>query len=180
MRGARAEIVAAARDLLVAASAGLPDPGARWLLSVEELAGLAPPPAGPVLAARERDLARWRAAAIPATPGAAHPGGRVLRGTVASPGRARGPARIVRDPASAPDLAGRILVAEYTDPGWAPLFAAAEAIALQHGNPLSHAAILARELGKPALVGVRDLLATVPEDARVEVDATAGELRLLT
>jgi pyruvate,water dikinase len=97
-----------------------------------------------------------------------------LRGVVAWPGRVEGVARVVRDPAETPDLRGGILVAERTDPGWTPLFSTAAAILVERGNPLCHAAILARELGIPTLVSVKGLMQAVQDGDRLLVDAGAG------
>ena len=71
-----------------------------------------------------------------------------------SPGIVRGPVRIVTDPATA-DLEQRaILVAEHTDPGWIMVFPSARGVLVERGSLLSHAAIVARELGIPAVVSV--------------------------
>jgi phosphohistidine swiveling domain-containing protein len=80
-------------------------------------------------------------------------GGTCLEGWAASAGRFRGIATVVRSPTDdLPDDA--VLVAEATDPSWSPLFLAAGAIVLDRGGPLSHAAILAREIGVPAVLNV--------------------------
>ncbi|MGI9601714.1 MAG: PEP/pyruvate-binding domain-containing protein [Acidimicrobiales bacterium] len=80
------------------------------------------------------------------------PGGR-LDGWAASSGRFTGRAQVVSDPDA--DLRpGAILVAQATDASWSPLFVDAGAIVLERGGPLSHAAILARELGVPAVLNV--------------------------
>ena len=102
-----------------------------------------------------------------------------LRGVVAWPGRVEGIARVLRDPAGTASLGGDILVADRTDPGWTPLFPTASAIVVEHGNPLCHAAILARELRIPTMVGVAGLLAVVQDGDRIVVDANAGEIRIL-
>ena len=81
------------------------------------------------------------------------PDGDILSGWAASPGRERGRARVVRSPTG--DLPiGAVLVAEATDASWSPLFVSAAAIVVERGGPLSHAAILARELGIPAVLNV--------------------------
>lgn len=152
-------------------------PPARW--SVETVSDTSGDPgSSPV------DPGSSRAAGGPADPGsppadAVAPGPKVLRGVVAWPGRVEGVARVLRDPGEVGGLGGDILVADRTDPGWTPLFPSAAAIVVEHGNPLCHAAILARELKIPALVGVRGLLATVRDGDRLVVDATAGEVRIL-
>ncbi|MDA3961399.1 MAG: PEP-utilizing enzyme [Planctomycetota bacterium] len=78
-----------------------------------------------------------------------------------SPGRGCGPVRIVDDPATAGDLgADYVLVCRSTDPAWTPLFARAAGLVLECGGSLSHGAVVAREMGIPAVVlaGARSLL----------------------
>lgn len=81
------------------------------------------------------------------------PEGDVLEGWAASPGRRRGPAQVVRSSSDGLEE-GAVLVAEATDASWSPLFVKAAAIVVERGGPLSHAAILARELGIPAVLNV--------------------------
>lgn len=81
------------------------------------------------------------------------PVGDVLQGWAASPGRQRGLAQVVRSPGDGIET-GAVLVAEATDASWSPLFVKAAAIVVERGGPLSHAAILARELGIPAVLNV--------------------------
>jgi len=102
-----------------------------------------------------------------------------LRGTGCSPGVVRAPVRIVRDPDHAGELAGHILVAERTDPGWTLLFPAVEGILVQRGSLLSHSAIVARELALPCVVGVAGLMDTLRDGEVVEMDGTAGTIRRL-
>src|SRR5690606_19730590 len=76
--------------------------------------------------------------------------GTVLEGLGACPGSATGVARVITDPEDAPDLEpGEILVAPMTDPGWTPIFTSAAAVVVNVGSPMSHAAIVSRELGIP-------------------------------
>jgi pyruvate,water dikinase len=76
-------------------------------------------------------------------------------------------------------LSGRILVTLRTDPGWAPLFPLARGILVERGSTLSHSAILARELGIPAVVGVPGLLRTVRDGDRLRLDGGAGTVEKL-
>lgn len=100
------------------------------------------------------------------------PNGDRLDGWGASPGRAAGRAQLVRSPTDGLE-AGAILVAEATDASWSPLFLRASAVVVERGGPLSHAAILARELGLPAVLNVPG--ACVGLDGReVLVDGTEG------
>ncbi|HEX6912681.1 MAG TPA: PEP-utilizing enzyme, partial [Longimicrobium sp.] len=102
-----------------------------------------------------------------------------LRGTGCSPGVVRAPVRVVRDPNHAGELAGHILVAERTDPGWTLLFPAVEGILVQRGSLLSHSAIVARELALPCVVGIAGLMDTLRDGEVVEMDGTAGTIRRL-
>jgi len=90
------------------------------------------------------------------------------------PGTVRGPARVIRSPHDAEIRPGEILVAERTDPGWILLFASAAGLVIEHGSLLSHAAIVARELGIPAVIGVTDACAWLTDGDEIELDGTAG------
>ncbi|MDO5053101.1 MAG: PEP/pyruvate-binding domain-containing protein [Pseudoclavibacter sp.] len=106
--------------------------------------------------------------------------GRTVVGLPASGGRAAGLARIVRGPAEFELLRdGEVLLCPATDPAWTPLFALAGAVVAERGGPLSHAAIVAREYGIPAVLGAHGATSTVPDGARVLVDGDAGRLELL-
>ncbi|GIG65022.1 PEP/pyruvate-binding domain-containing protein [Phytomonospora endophytica] len=97
-----------------------------------------------------------------------------LTGTPASPGRVTGIARVVLDPVGAHLEPGEILVAPSTDPGWTPLFLTAGALVMEMGGANSHGAVVAREYGIPAVVGVRDAVAAITTGQRVTVDGTSG------
>lgn len=102
-----------------------------------------------------------------------------LRGVPASGGRATGVARIIRSPADFTRLqAGDVLVCPYTDPTWTPLFSLAVAVVTQTGGPLSHAAIVAREYGIPAVMGLAQAL-SLPDGARLLVDGSRGLVTVL-
>ena len=104
--------------------------------------------------------------------------GTILQGVAAAPGAVRAPARLVVDPRGV-ELAGDVLVANRTDPGWVPLFPSARAVVVERGSVLSHSAIVAREFGIPCVVGLRDALAMIPDGALVEVDGGAGTVTIL-
>jgi pyruvate,water dikinase len=106
----------------------------------------------------------------------APPEGDELRGTACSPGVVEGVARVVRDPREVPDLGGAILVAHRTDPGWVPLYPTASAILVERGSLLSHSAVIARELGLPAVVGCRGLLDWVRDGERIGLDGSTGRV----
>lgn len=104
---------------------------------------------------------------------------RMLRGIPVSPGRATGRARVVRDPRSAVTLApGEVLVVPLTDAAWTPLFLAACALVVDVGGPLSHGATVARELGLPAVVNVRDGTRAIRDGQLITVDGRAGTVLL--
>jgi phosphohistidine swiveling domain-containing protein len=95
------------------------------------------------------------------------------------PGIVRGQVKIITDPRTA-DLARRaILVAEHTDPGWIMVFPSALGILVERGSLLSHAAIVARELGIPAVVSIPGLTRWLKDDDWVELDGRTGTVRLL-
>jgi pyruvate,water dikinase len=85
-----------------------------------------------------------------------------------------GKARVVLDPASAHLEPGEILVAPSTDPGWTPLFLTAGGLVMEMGGPMSHGAIVAREYGIPAVVGVPDATERVETGQRITVDGSGG------
>lgn len=102
-----------------------------------------------------------------------------LRGLPASTGRATGTARVIRSPEEFHRLQpGDILVCPYTDPTWTPLFALAAAVVADTGGPLSHAAIVAREYGIPAVLGVGHAT-NLPEGATLLVDGTVGTVTII-
>src|SRR5829696_5122250 len=100
----------------------------------------------------------------------------VLRGTPASGGVVTQKARVILDPGEASLEPGEILVAPSTDPGWTPLFLTAGGLVMEMGGPMSHGAIVAREYGIPAVVGVPDATERIETGARITVDGSAGEV----
>ncbi len=107
-------------------------------------------------------------------------GGDVLQGTPVSWGTARGPARILLDPGDGALLhKGEILVAPFTDPGWTPLFLTAGTLVMEIGGIMSHGAVVAREYGIPAVVGVKGATRLVRDGEMIEVNGATGEVRRL-
>jgi pyruvate,water dikinase len=106
------------------------------------------------------------------------PGAETLAGVGTSPGRASGRARIVSDPTRAAIAPGDVLVAANTDPGWTPVLGLVAALVVEEGGLLNHCSIVARELGVPAVVGVRQATRRIPEGALVTVDGGLGTVRL--
>ncbi len=103
-----------------------------------------------------------------------------LRGLAGSPGTARGRVRVVLDPyRGTPPSPGEVLVAPITDPGWTPMFVPAAAVVVEVGGELSHAVIVARELGIPAVVGAVGACSALHDGDEVEVDGSTGVVRVL-
>ena len=103
-----------------------------------------------------------------------------LSGMAVSPGVATGPVKILRNPYQKAIDKGDVLVAYTTDPGWTPLFVNAAAVVLEVGGTLQHGAVIAREYGKPCVVGIDGLMTKLYDGQMVEVDGTAGVIRLLS
>lgn len=147
-------------------------------------------------AARREEFARYHAMPAPpdrfTTRGPVHPGTRLeatatagpveeptgerRKGLGCHPGRVRGIVRVVRDPRDAELRPGEILVAERTDPGWVLLFPAARGLLVERGSLLSHAAIVARELGLPAVVSVSGVTSWLRTGDEVELDGETGDV----
>jgi pyruvate,water dikinase len=107
--------------------------------------------------------------------------GEILTGLPGCPGVARGRARVVTDPSDPRELTqGDVLVAPATDPAWTPLFVPAEAVIVDVGALMSHAAIVSRELGIPCAVSVPNATRRIPDGALVEVDGTRGTVTIIS
>ncbi|MBF6415185.1 phosphoenolpyruvate synthase [Nocardia cyriacigeorgica] len=107
----------------------------------------------------------------PATPGT------VLAGTPSSSGVVEGGAVVVDEPR---DVAGGILIAYRTDPGWVAALPSASALVIERGSPLTHVAIVARELGVPTVVQVKDITKRIRTGMRIRVDGTTGTVTVLS
>ncbi|MFG1707706.1 PEP/pyruvate-binding domain-containing protein [Nonomuraea sp. M3C6] len=97
-----------------------------------------------------------------------------LTGSPASPGQVTGVARVVLDPVGAHLEPGEILVCPSTDPGWTPLFLTASGLVMEMGGPNSHGAVVAREYGIPAVVGVPHATDRIRTGQTIIVNGTAG------
>lgn len=102
-----------------------------------------------------------------------------LSGIGACAGIVRAKVKIVHSVAESSGLEGCIMVAERTDPGWVPLFPISKGILVERGSILSHSAIVAREMGIPAIVGVNNLLAVLKDGDEVEMDGSTGTIRII-
>ncbi|HXI45517.1 MAG TPA: PEP-utilizing enzyme, partial [Candidatus Acidoferrales bacterium] len=104
----------------------------------------------------------------------------VLRGTGASAGVVRGPARVVLTSNEFDRIKpGDVIICPSSNPSWVPVFTIAGGLVTNTGGVLSHAAVVAREFGLPAVVGVAGATTTVRDGQLVEIDGTAGTVRLL-
>jgi pyruvate,water dikinase len=85
-----------------------------------------------------------------------------------------GTVRVLRDPDPSRLQDGDVLVVELADPGWTPLFPRAGAVVMEVGGTMCHAAVVARELGVPAVFGVVGATTALREGMRVTVDGERG------
>jgi len=107
-------------------------------------------------------------------------GGRVLSGAAASAGTVEGLARVVRSVDEIGEVRdGEVLVCGSTSPAWAPIFTKIAATVTDVGGVMSHAAIVAREYGLPAVVGTGRATADIRTGQRVRVDGAAGVVTIL-
>jgi pyruvate,water dikinase len=191
-------IVLAMGDRLTEAGA-LTDRRDVFYLRIEELLGLIEGTAttantAALVALRKKDADRYHTLADPPnrfeTNGAVgidmaqrkfhtstpHTGGDERKGLGCCRGIVTAPIRTITDPRTESLLPGEIMVARHTDPGWIAVFANAAAIAVERGSLLSHSAIVAREMGIPAVVAVPDLLSWLTTGDVVELDGTTGRI----
>jgi pyruvate,water dikinase len=190
----RYEIYPAIWDLTTGWATETPDRGAYWRREVTErnrvmdvLRGWSPPPAlGPAPEAvteaftvmlwgiTTETLDRWRL-----VQGGGGPASE-LEGVAASPGVAEGPARVIFSPSQLTEVqAGEVLVCPITAPSWAPLFNKIAAAVSDIGGIMSHAAIVSREYGLPAVVGTGFGTKTIKTGQIVRVDGNKGTVTIL-
>lgn len=98
----------------------------------------------------------------------------IIRGVGTSSGKASGYARIVDDPSRSDLKKGDILVAKSTDPGWTPVLSIVGGIVAEEGGLLNHCSIVARELGIPAVVGVREATRRIRDGSFITIDGDLG------
>ncbi len=115
--------------------------------------------------------------------GGAYEGDRVpagaLAGIPASAGTAEGRARIVRDLTDADLEQGDILVTTFTDPSWTPVFLSVKGVVTEVGGAMTHGAVVAREYGLPAVVGVDGATRLIRDGQRIQVNGTDGYVQIL-
>jgi pyruvate,water dikinase len=96
-----------------------------------------------------------------------------------SPGVVAGKVKVMREFAMPEQIDFDIIVARNMDPGWTALVALSKGLVIEHGGALSHAAIVARELGIPAVIGLQDATTRFKNGQRVELDGSTGSVRAL-
>jgi len=102
-----------------------------------------------------------------------------LVGLPVSAGVVEGRARVIRDVADADLEAGDILVTAFTDPSFTPLFVAIEGLVTEVGGLMTHGAVIAREYGLPAVVGVQHATRMIRDGQRIRLDGTNGYVEIL-
>jgi pyruvate,water dikinase len=103
----------------------------------------------------------------------------VLVGLPVSAGTVEGRARVVSDMAQAELGPGDVLVTAYTDPSWTPVFLTITGLVTEVGGLMTHGAVIAREYGLPAVVGVQDATRLIRDGQRIRVHGTDGYVELL-
>jgi rifampicin phosphotransferase len=102
-----------------------------------------------------------------------------LVGLAVSAGTVEGRARVILDMAEADLEAGDILVTTHTDPSWSPLFVATAGLVTEVGGLMTHGAVIAREYGLPAVVGVENATRLIQDGQRIRVHGTDGYVEIL-
>ena len=102
-----------------------------------------------------------------------------LAGLAVSSGTVEGRARVILDVADAEVEPGDILVTAFTDPSWSPLFVAIKGLVTEVGGLMTHGAVIAREYGLPAVVGVEQATRLIRDGQRIRVHGTDGYVELL-
>ncbi|MDP3697023.1 MAG: PEP/pyruvate-binding domain-containing protein [Candidatus Taylorbacteria bacterium] len=102
-----------------------------------------------------------------------------IYGRPASSGTIKGKVKIFREFSMPADVDFDILVTSHTDPGWTSLIALSKGLIIEHGGVLSHASIVARELGIPAVIGATDAMSIIPDYQMVEIDGSSGIIKIL-
>jgi pyruvate,water dikinase len=103
----------------------------------------------------------------------------VLVGLPVSSGTVEGAARVVLDRSAADLEPGDILVTAYTDPSWTPLFVAIAGLVTEVGGLMTHGAVIAREYGLPAVVGMENATRLIRDGQRIRVHGTDGYVEIL-
>jgi phosphoenolpyruvate synthase/pyruvate phosphate dikinase len=143
-----------------------------------------------LIARRREDFDAWKRLVPPRlitsdgeVPSGTYEGARVpagaLAGIPASAGTAEGRARVVHELAEAQPEEGDILVTTFTDPSWTPVFLSVTGLVTEVGGAMTHGAVVAREYGLPAVVGVEGATRLIRDGQRIRIDGTDGYVQLL-
>lgn len=103
-----------------------------------------------------------------------------LQGLPCCPGVVEGVVKIIVSPQDNLELNGEILVTSRTDPGWVPLYPSISGLLVERGSLLSHSAIVAREMGIPAIVSIPGLMKKLKTGMRIRLDGKAGTVKILS
>ena len=106
------------------------------------------------------------------------PGG-ALAGLAVSSGIVEGRARVVENLEDAQIEKGDILVTTFTDPSWTPVFVSLSGLVTEAGGMMSHGAVMTREYGLPAVVGVANATRLIKDGQRIRVNGTEGYVEIL-
>lgn len=175
---------------LLAAEGVLDDPSDASYLTVDELVAGEPGDWRAEVAFRRQRREEYLTYTLPqtwegvptpvATASMAAPSrGPVLTALGGSPGVAEGRVRVVEDPFDTELEDGEVLVCSNTDPSWAAHFLVAAAVVIDVGGPMSHGAIVARELGIPCVINTRNGTRVLSDGDRVRVDGNNGTVTVL-
>lgn len=102
----------------------------------------------------------------------------VLKGVSCCPGVVENKVKKILSPDDDVELNGEILITKSTDPGWVPLYPSISGLLIERGSVLSHSAIVARELGLPTIVGIKNLTKIVKDGQKIKMDAEKGVVYL--
>lgn len=102
-----------------------------------------------------------------------------LVGLPVSSGVVEGRARVLSDMADADLEEGDILVTAFTDPSWTPMFVSIKGLVTEVGGLMTHGAVIAREYGLPAVVGVENATRSIKDEQRIRVHGTDGYIEIL-
>jgi pyruvate,water dikinase len=182
---------AAARALgsQLAADGRLADPGDAYFLTIDELTGVLPGNVRALVKQRRAIYEEYSSFEIPqfwiGTPEPIREDGadaaevNEVTGLAISPGVVEGAARVMEGPDSGELEDGEILVCHTTDPSWASLFLLAIALVIDIGGPMSHGAIVAREMGIPCVINTGDGTRRIRTGDRLRVDGGVGRVEIL-
>jgi pyruvate,water dikinase len=159
-----------------------------FYLTAEELTGTLPADTAALVTRRRERRARyrelsvppsWRGDCVPGTPSSSVPGAGAITGIGVSAGVVEGIVRVLESSDSTGFVPDEVLVAPTTDPSWSSIMFVSAALVVDIGGALSHASMVARELGIPAVVNTGDGTRRLRTGDRVRVDGTRGIVELL-